>query len=94
MHRFGHFGGASFFLTSLFDGFTLVTYGWSASLTKHTGKSRSGAGRRRGPSPEAGEGFDGFLLAPATQSDVSGLGQNSPVALFLLLSTELEWQSS
>lgn len=61
--------------------------------SQSTGESRSGAGRRRGPNPESGEGFDGFLLSPATQSEVSGLGQNSPVVLFLLISDELEWQT-
>ena len=49
----------------------------------------AGAGRRRGPYHEAEEGFDGFLLAPTTQSEVSGLGQNSLVML-LLLSKERE----
>lgn len=50
----------------------------------------AGAGGRRGPYHEAGEGFDESLLGPATQSEVSGLGQNSPVVLFLLLSLRNE----
>lgn len=70
-----------------------MIYGLSAFLTENTGESRSGAGRRRGPNPEAGEGFVGFLLSAATQSEISGPGQNAPVALCFLLSEEPEWQS-
>lgn len=62
-------------------------------LTEHMGDSMAGAGARRGPYRKAEEGFGGFLIAPATLSEVSGLAQNSPVVLFLLLTKEKEWLS-
>lgn len=51
------------------------------------------AGGRTGPYHKAGKGLDGFLLAPATQSEVSGPDQNSPEVLFLLLRAERGCQS-
>lgn len=95
-HRFGNLGGAAYFLTlypptCLTARFKWQT--WSAPLTKHTGDAMARAGGRRGPYHKAGKGSDGFLLAPATQSEVSGPDQNSPVVLFLLLREEIECQS-